>query len=91
MDVSVPMKILNTLSLVNGLLKSLDNGAKMSDIDYEKVVTFSISWAVGGLYEASERVQFHEYLQSKNLPLPPNKKESETIFDYSLNIQDNKA
>lgn len=91
MDVSVPMKIVNTLSLVNGLLKSLDASAKLSDIDYEKVITYSVAWAVGGLFEASERFQFHEFLQSKNLPLPANKKENETIFDFSLNIADNKV
>lgn len=74
MDVSVPMKITNTLSLINGMLKSLPVGSKMSDVDYEKVVVYAISWAVGGLYEAAERFQFHEYLQSKNAPLPANKK-----------------
>lgn len=91
MDVSVPMKITNTLSLINGMLKSLPAGSKMSDVDYERVVVYSIAWAVGGLYEAAERFQFHEYPQSKNAPLPPNKKESETIFDYYLIIQDQKA
>jgi len=38
------------------------------------MMDLTIAWAVGGLYEASERFQFHEYLQSKNCPLPPNKK-----------------
>jgi dynein heavy chain len=74
MDLTIPMKIVNTLSLINGLLKPLAPGAKLSDSDYEKIVVFSLAWAVGGLYEASERFQFHEYLQSKNCPLPPNKK-----------------
>jgi dynein heavy chain len=76
MDMSLPMKIINTLSLVNGLLKNVSAGTKLSDIDYEKIIVYSISWAVGGLYEAvnGERSQFHEYLQSKNAPLPLNKK-----------------
>jgi dynein heavy chain len=76
MDVSLPMKIVNTLSLVNGLLKNVPIGTKLSDADYERVMVFSISWAIGGLYEAAERFQFHEYLQSKNVPLPLNKKEN---------------
>lgn len=91
MDLSLPMKIVNTLSLVNGLLKSVNAGTKLSDIDYEKIVVYSLSWAIGGLYEAAERFQFHEYLQSKNVPLPANKKENETIFDYYLTIQDQKV
>ena len=59
MDVSLPIKITNTMSLINGLLKGLPVGSKISDQDYEKIVVFAISWAVGGLYEAAERFQFH--------------------------------
>jgi hypothetical protein len=59
MDLSIPIKITNTMSLINGLLKNVPAGSKMADSDYEKVVVFSIAWAVGGLYEASERFQFH--------------------------------
>ena len=44
-----------------------------------------MSWAVAGLYESPERVQFHEYMQSKNANLP-SKKEGETIFDYYIHI-----
>lgn len=88
MDLTIAQKITNTLSLINGLLKSVPTGAKLADVDYEKVVVYSIAWAVGGLYEAAERFQFHDYLQSKNCPLPANKKENETIFDYYINIQD---
>lgn len=88
MDLTIAQKITNTLSLINGLLKSVPAGSKLSDGDYEKVVVYAIAWAVGGLYEAGERFQFHDYLQSKNAPLPLNKKENETIFDYYINIQD---
>jgi len=59
MDVSLAMKIMNTLSLINGLLKTVPAGTKLSDLDYEKLVVYSLSWAVGGLYEAAERFQFH--------------------------------
>jgi len=34
MDVSLAMKIVNTLSLVNGMLKSVSPGTKLSDVDY---------------------------------------------------------
>ena len=34
MDVSLAMKIMNTLSLVNGMLKSVSPGTKLSDVDY---------------------------------------------------------
>ncbi len=59
MDLSVPMKIVNTLSLINGILKGVSPGVKLSDTDYEKIVVYSIAWSVGGLYEAAERFQFH--------------------------------
>lgn len=59
MDVSLPMKIVNTLSLVNGMLKNVSPGVKLLDQDYEKLVVYALSWAIGGLYEAAERVQFH--------------------------------
>lgn len=74
MDVSLPMKMVNTMSLINGLLKNVQPGTKLADADYERIVVYSVSWAVGGLYEAAERFQFHEFLQSKNCPLPLNKK-----------------
>lgn len=91
MQISTPLKVINTLNLVNGLLKPLANTTtKLSNVDYEKIVVYSMSWAIGGLYEAPERVQFHEYLQTKNCPLP-NKKENETIFDYYLQVEDGKV
>jgi hypothetical protein len=27
-------------------------GTKLSDVDYEKVITYGIAWSVGGVYEA---------------------------------------
>lgn len=91
MSVTTPLKVINTLSLLNGLLKPLAAGSKLSDVDYDKVVTYSVAWAVGGLFEAAQRFMFHDYLQSKGAPLPTNKKESETIFDYYVHIEDNTA
>ena len=52
MELSIPLKVANALSFINGLLKILPVGVKLSDSDYEKVVTYAITWAVGGLYEA---------------------------------------
>jgi hypothetical protein len=59
MDLTLPLKVINSLNLINGILRSLPPGAKLSDIDYDKVITYCIAWAVGGLYEAQERFQFH--------------------------------
>ena len=50
MDVSLPIKVINTLSFVSGLLKPIPAGVKLSDIDYDKVVTYAVTWAVSGLY-----------------------------------------
>ena len=52
MEVSIPLKVINTLSFVSGILKQVPAGVKLSDQDYEKVLTYAVSWAVGGLYEA---------------------------------------
>ena len=75
MAVTAPLKIINTLSLINGILAQVPVGTKLADQEYERVVVYSMAWAVGGLYESQERFQFHEWLQSKNAPLPQNKKE----------------
>ena len=91
MSVSLQLKLINTLNFINGLLRVLPQGVKLTEVEYERVVIYAISWAIGGLYEANERFQFHEYLQSKNAQLPQNKKENETIFDYYLHIDDGKA
>lgn len=48
---------------------------------------FSIAWAVGGTYEVLNRTRFHEFLLSKNAPMPPKSKENETIFDYYVSSE----
>lgn len=50
MEVSLPLKVINTLSFISGLLKPIPVGVKLSDADYDKVVTYAVAWAVGGLY-----------------------------------------
>lgn len=52
MDVTVPLKVINSLNLIGGMLRLLPDGKKLSDVDYEKVITYAVAWAVGGLYEA---------------------------------------
>lgn len=34
MDVSLPMKMTNTMSLVNGILKNIPVGTKLTDVEY---------------------------------------------------------
>lgn len=41
-----------------------------------------MAWAIGGIYEAQDRVILHEFLGKKGAPIPLKGKESETIFDY---------
>lgn len=91
MDLTLPLKVINSLNLIGGLLRlAPTGGVKLSEVDYERVITYAIAWAVGGLYEAQQRFQFHEFLQSKNCQLPQ-KKEGESIFDYYVNIEDGKT
>lgn len=52
MDISHVIKVTMTLNLLNGILKPLVNSNKtLSEADYEKVVVFSLAWAVGGIFE----------------------------------------
>lgn len=50
MQLSIPLKVINSLNLIGGMLRELPPGTKLSEQDYEKVITYGISWAVGGLY-----------------------------------------
>lgn len=59
MELTIALKVINSLNLIGGMLRVLPAGVKLSDPDYQKVITFGIAWAVGGLYEAQERFQFH--------------------------------
>lgn len=89
MDVSLLIKVTNTLNLLTGILKPLNALNKIvSEQDYEKLVIFSLTWAVGGIYESADRNAFHEYLWSKGAPLPPKSKENETVYDYYIHIDE---
>ena len=50
MENSLALKLINTLNLINGLLRVLPQGVKLTDVEYERVVVYAVSWAIGGLY-----------------------------------------
>lgn len=55
-DISYVMKVTQTLNLLNGILKPLVNANKtLTEQDYEKVVVFALSWALGGIFEVADR------------------------------------
>ncbi|KAL4465245.1 hypothetical protein ABPG74_001959 [Tetrahymena malaccensis] len=83
MELSIKMQTINTLNLLTGCLQHfIQSQSTLSEQQYEKFVIFSISWAIGGIYEVSDRIRFHELLASKNAPIPQKIKENETVFDY---------
>jgi dynein heavy chain, axonemal len=89
MELSILCKIINLLNLLTGCLMPLINSNKiLTEADYEKFVIYSLVWAVGGVYEYSDRAQFHEFLWSKGAPLPPKSKENDTVFDYYLHLDE---
>jgi dynein heavy chain len=48
--------VTNSLNLLTGLLLPYNNNNKiLSDIEYERIVLYAISWATGGVYENSDR------------------------------------
>jgi len=90
MSISAILKVTNFINLLTGcLLPYVNSNKTLSEEDYEKFIIFSLTWALGGIYEMADRYIFHEYLWSKGYPLPPKGKENETIFDFYIN--DNKG
>lgn len=88
-DISFVMKVLQTLNLLNGILKPLVSANKtLTEQDYEKVVVFALVWGMGGVYENPDRVLFHEFLSQKGAPLPLKAKDGETVFDYYIYLDD---
>lgn len=60
MELTLPLKVINSLNLIGGMLRLAPTGGpKLAEVDYERIITYAIAWAVGGLYEAQERFQFH--------------------------------
>ena len=53
MEISHVIRVTMTLNLLNGILRPLVNSNKtLTESDYEKVVVYALTWAVGGVFEA---------------------------------------
>lgn len=53
MELSYVCKVTQTLNLLNGILKPLVSSNKtLIESDYEKVLVYSLAWAVGGIFES---------------------------------------
>jgi len=55
----------------------------------EKFFTYSLAWAIGGLFETEEREKFHKYLEQLGAPLPQISGQKfnvdkETVYDYYI-------
>lgn len=49
--------------MLNGCLEPLRESKSLSsEGEYEKLVIFSLVWALGGIFEPSDRSKFHEFL-----------------------------
>ena len=56
MDIAAVIKVTMTLNLLCGMLRPLVNSNKyLSEADYEKVCVFCMTWAIGGVLEATDR------------------------------------
>ncbi|KAL4479549.1 hypothetical protein ABPG72_018535, partial [Tetrahymena utriculariae] len=87
MELSSIIYTINTLNLLTGCLQHFVQFQRtLTEKEYEKFVVFSITWAIGGIYEVSDRIRFHELLLCKNAPIPQKTKENETIFDYYVSL-----
>jgi len=85
MNLSAILKVTNFINLLTGcLLPYVNSNKTLVEEDYEKLIIFSLTWALGGVYEMADRYLFHEYLWSKGYPLPIKVKETDSIFDFYL-------
>lgn len=87
-NLSPVIALFNTLNLLTGCLQPFMLQDKtLTNEEYERLVVFSITWAIGGVYEAEDRVRFHELLITSNAGVMPILgKEGETIFDYYVSV-----
>ena len=59
---------------------------KLTQEDFEKIMIFSILWGVAGTYENEERKKMENLLRKLQSSQLPNIKESESMYDYQINI-----
>jgi len=81
-------QLLNLLTAV--LLEKVVKQIPVDKGAFERLFTYSIAWAFGGLFEYEDREKFHKFLESKGAPLPsisPQRMQvdKETVYDYYIN------
>jgi len=56
MEISNVIKVLMTLNVLVGIIKPLVSSNKtLTEADYEKVIVYALTWAIGGVMEAQDR------------------------------------
>src|SRR3569833_2314320 len=82
------VRINQLLYLLTALFQQFqEKGEQLDKVAYEKYFAYAIAWSIGGLFETEEREKFHEFLESRNAPLPQISAQKmsvdkETVFDY---------
>jgi hypothetical protein len=78
------------INLVTVLLQPYVSAQEtISAAQYEKIMTYSLAWSLGGLFETDDRINFHTFLESKGAPVPSISGQKlnvdkESIFDYYI-------
>lgn len=84
------VRINQLLNLLTGLLDvHIKEQRQLEEESFEKIFIYSLTWALGGLFEQEDRNKFHSVLKDAGAPLPEIvldglKSEKETIFDYYI-------
>lgn len=66
MRTSAALKIITTLNMITGCLTNVVNSNRnLDEKQLERFVIYSLAWSIGGLYEASDRAIFYDYLWTK--------------------------
>ena len=92
MDSPEVVKTTMMINLLTALIKDFTSTGQQVDFDlFEKLWCFSFAWAIGGLFEADERVKFHKDVLEKVGAVLPNISaqraniDKETVYDYYIN------
>ncbi|KFG44934.1 dynein heavy chain, outer arm [Toxoplasma gondii FOU] len=86
MPVSAQILTVQVLNLLAALLRHFETrNEALTSLQYERVLTYALTWGVGGLLETEDRLRFDAFL--KSLGAPHACEEGLTLFDYWVELE----
>ncbi|EDO35603.1 predicted protein [Nematostella vectensis] len=85
MDILDHNYIIQTLTLLDGLIPKKDDGGQFSSQHLEHLYVFSLMWSIGALLELDDRAKMETFMR-ENFDLDlPQVSENENIFEFMVN------